>query len=115
MSNPRNRRFDRSLNFFALAVDSCPVMRTVTADLMPTLNFKGKAVIETYHHTVPHHRLEFDAMLSLRPTHAGKVRCVYNDDLTQPQYKGWLGMQPFLAGAMIGKPKLERIHDLASQ
>jgi len=27
---------------------------------MPTLNFKGKAVIETYHHTVPHHRLEFE-------------------------------------------------------
>ena len=32
---------------------------------MPTLNFKGKAVIETYHHTVPHHRLEFDEKLSL--------------------------------------------------
>ena len=47
---------------------------------MPTLNFKGKAVVETYHHTVPHHRLEFDDMLSLRPTHAGKVRCVYNDN-----------------------------------
>jgi DNA modification methylase len=34
---------------------------------MPTLNFKGKAVIETYHHTVPHHRLEFDDKLSLLP------------------------------------------------
>lgn len=98
---------------------------------MPTLNFKGKAVIETYHHTVPHHRLEFDEKLSLLPTgqkpaldgnliiegdnllalkallptHAGKVKCVYidppyntgdegwvyNDKLTQPQFKEWIG------------------------
>ncbi|MGN6725533.1 MAG: site-specific DNA-methyltransferase [Tepidisphaeraceae bacterium] len=98
---------------------------------MPTLNFKGKAVIETYHHTVPHHRLEFDEKLSLLPkgqkpaldgnliiegdnllalkallpTHAGKVKCVYidppyntgnegwvyNDNLTQPQFKEWIG------------------------
>ena len=29
---------------------------------MPTLNFKGKTVIETYRHTVAHHRLEFDAV-----------------------------------------------------
>ena len=98
---------------------------------MPTLNFKGKAVIETYHHTVPHHRLEFDPKLSLLPkrtapsldgnliiegdnllalkallpTHAGKVKCVYidppyntgnegwvyNDNLTQPQFKEWIG------------------------
>jgi adenine-specific DNA-methyltransferase len=72
---------------------------------MPTLQFKGKSVIETYHHTVPHHRLEFDAKLSclpegekpslegnliiegdnllalkaLLPTHAGKVKCIYID------------------------------------
>jgi adenine-specific DNA-methyltransferase len=98
---------------------------------MPTLNFKGKAVIETYHHTVPHHRLEFDPKLSLLPkgtkpsldgnliiegdnllalkallpTHAGKIKCVYidppyntgnegwvyNDNLTQPQFKEWIG------------------------
>jgi len=98
---------------------------------MPTLNFKGKAVIETYHHTVPHHRLEFDEKLSLLPkgakpsldgnliiegdnllalkallpTHAGKIKCVYidppyntgnegwvyNDNLTQPQFKEWIG------------------------
>jgi len=98
---------------------------------MPTLNFKGKAVIETYHHTVPHHRLEFDDKLSLLPkgekpsldgnliiegdnllalkallpTHAGKIKCVYidppyntgnegwvyNDNLTQPQFKEWIG------------------------
>jgi DNA modification methylase len=98
---------------------------------MPTLNFKGKAVIETYHHTVPHHRLEFDQKLSvlppgqkpsvegnlviegdnllalkaLLPTHAGKIKCVYidppyntgnegwvyNDNLTQPQFKEWIG------------------------
>jgi DNA modification methylase len=98
---------------------------------VPTLQFKGKSVIETYHHTVPHHRLEFDAKLSLLPrgekpgldgnliiegdnllalkallpTHAGKVKCiyidppyntgnegwVYNDNLTQPQFKEWIG------------------------
>ncbi len=98
---------------------------------MPTLQFKGKSVIETYHHTVPHHRLEFDPKLSLLPkgekpslegnliiegdnllalkallpTHAGRVKCiyidppyntgdegwVYNDNLTQPQFKEWIG------------------------
>lgn len=34
---------------------------------MPTIQFKGKSVIETYHHTVPHHRLEFVPKLSLLP------------------------------------------------
>ncbi len=98
---------------------------------MPTLHFKGKTVIETHHHTVPHHTLEFDRELSvlesgqapsldgnliiegdnllalkaLLPTHAGKVKCiyidppyntgnegwVYNDNLTQPQFKEWIG------------------------
>ncbi len=32
---------------------------------MPVLQFKGKTAVENYHHTVPHHRLEFDAKLSL--------------------------------------------------
>ena len=98
---------------------------------MPVLQFKGKTAVETYHHTVPHHRLEFDAKLSLLakgekpsldgnliiegdnllalkallPTHAGRVKCiyidppyntgnegwVYNDNLTQPQFKEWIG------------------------
>ena len=98
---------------------------------MPTIQFKGKSVIETYHHTVPHHRLEFVpklsvlpkgerpgldgnliiegdnlvALKSLLPTHAGRVKCiyidppyntgdegwVYNDNLTQPQFKEWIG------------------------
>jgi adenine-specific DNA-methyltransferase len=98
---------------------------------VPTIQFKGKSVIESYHHTVPHHRLEFDAKLSLLPkgerpsldgnliiegdnllalkallpTHAGRVKCiyidppyntgnegwVYNDNLTQPQFKEWIG------------------------
>jgi hypothetical protein len=70
---------------------------------MPVLQFKGKTAMENYHHTVPHHRLEFDAKLSLLakgekpsldgnliiegdnllalkallPTHAGRVKCVY--------------------------------------
>ena len=98
---------------------------------MPVLQFKGKSVIESYHHTVAHHRLDFDkklsvlpkgekpgldgnliiegdnlkALKSLLPTHAGKVKCiyidppyntgnegwVYNDNLTQPQFKEWVG------------------------
>lgn len=32
---------------------------------MPFIQFKGKATIETYHHTVPHHTLEFDKSLSI--------------------------------------------------
>lgn len=100
---------------------------------MPSLQFKGKSVIETYHHTVPHHRLVLDPKLSvlekgqkpslegnliiegdnllalkaLLPTHAGKVKCVYidppyntgnegwiyNDNLTQPQFKEWIGKE----------------------
>ena len=97
---------------------------------MPVLQFKGKTVVENYHHTLPHHRLEFDrdlsllakdkkpsldgnliiegdnllALKALLPTHAGKVKCiyidppyntgnegwVYNDNLTQPQFKEWI-------------------------
>jgi adenine-specific DNA-methyltransferase len=98
---------------------------------MPVLQFKGKSAVENYHHAVPHHRLEFDAKLSLLPkgqspsldgnliiegdnllalkallpTHSGRVKCVYidppyntgnegwvyNDNLTQPQFKEWIG------------------------
>src|SRR3989337_2502699 len=98
---------------------------------MPVLQFKGKSAIESYHHTVPHHTLEFDPKLSvlgkggkpqlegnliiegdnlialkaLLPTHAGRIKCiyidppyntgnegcVYNDNLTQPQFKEWIG------------------------
>jgi len=98
---------------------------------MPVLQFKGKTAIESYHHTVPHHTLEFDEKLSvlaageppsldgnliiegdnllalkaLLPTHAGRIKCiyidppyntgnegwVYNDNLTQPQFKEWIG------------------------
>lgn len=98
---------------------------------MPVLQFKGKSAIESYHHVVPHHRLEFDGKLSvlpkgekpsldgnliiegdnllalkaLLPTHAGRIKCVYidppyntgnegwvyNDNLTQPQFKEWIG------------------------
>ncbi|MCX5655345.1 MAG: site-specific DNA-methyltransferase [Planctomycetota bacterium] len=98
---------------------------------MPFLQFKGKSAIESYHHVVAHHRLDFDAKLSvlpkgekpglggnliiegdnllalkaLLPTHAGRIKCiyidppyntgnegwVYNDNLTQPQFKEWIG------------------------
>jgi len=30
---------------------------------MPVLQFKGKTAIECYHHTLPHHTLEFDGKL----------------------------------------------------
>lgn len=108
-----------------------PRTRRASGLAMPTIQFKGKSVIETYHHTVAHHRLEFvpklsvlpkgekpslegnliiegDNLLALKallPTHAGKVKCiyidppyntgnegwVYNDNLTQPQFKEWIG------------------------
>lgn len=98
---------------------------------MPVIQFKGKTAIESYHHTIPHHALEFDPKLSvlskgekpsldgnliiegdnllalkaLLPTHAGRINCVYidppyntgnegwvyNDNLTQPQFKEWIG------------------------
>lgn len=98
---------------------------------MPFLQFKGKTAIECYHHTIPHHTIEFDEYLSLLgkgvnpnldgnliiegdnllalkallPTHAGRIKCiyidppyntgnegwVYNDNLTQPQFKEWIG------------------------
>src|SRR5947209_6281258 len=98
---------------------------------MPVLQFKGKTAIESYHHSVPHHTLDFDgklsvlgkgekpgldgnliiegdnllALKSLLPTHAGRIKCiyidppyntgnegwVYNDNLTQPQFKEWIG------------------------
>lgn len=98
---------------------------------MPVIQFKGKTAIESYHHTIPHHTLEFDPKLSvlpkgekpsldgnliiegdnllalkaLLPTHAGRIKCiyidppyntgnegwVYNDNLTQPQFKEWIG------------------------
>jgi len=32
---------------------------------MPVLQFKGKKAVECYHHTVPHHVLEFDPKLSV--------------------------------------------------
>ncbi len=98
---------------------------------MPVLQFKGKTAVESYHHVVPHHTLEFDEKLSvsgkdekpslegnliiegdnllalkaLLPTHAERIKCIYidppyntgnegwiyNDNLTQPQFKEWIG------------------------
>ena len=72
---------------------------------MPVLQFKGKTAVECYHHTVPHHVLEFDPKLSvlgkgekpgldgnliiegdnllalkaLLPTHAGRIKGIYID------------------------------------
>ena len=98
---------------------------------MPSLQFKGKSAVETYHHALPHHTLDIapdlsargegqepslggnliiegDNLLALKallPTHAGRVKCayidppyntgnegwVYNDNVTQPQFKEWIG------------------------
>jgi adenine-specific DNA-methyltransferase len=98
---------------------------------MPVIHFKGKTAVESYHHIVPHHTLDFNSKLSLLPkaqdpsldgnliiegdnlvalkallpTHAGQIQCVYfdppyntgnedwvyNDNLTQPQFKEWIG------------------------
>lgn len=83
---------------------------------MPTLDFKGKSVIETHHHTVAHHTLEFDPKLSLLPkgekpslsgnliiegdnllalkallpTHAGKIKCVYIDPPYNTGNEAWV-------------------------
>src|SRR6266550_4309465 len=83
---------------------------------MPLLQFKGKSAIETYHHTVPHHALEFDEKLSvlgkgekpsldgnliiegdnllalkaLLPTHAGRIKCIYIDPPYNTGNEGWV-------------------------
>ena len=63
---------------------------------VPSLQFKGKSVIETHHHTVPHHRLEFDAKLSL---------------LLRDAPRGWCcsGKRGSCGGA-AGAERSERIH-----
>src|SRR3989337_2200164 len=83
---------------------------------MPVLQFKGKAAVECYHHTVPHHVLEFDPKLSvlgkgekpgldgnliiegdnllalkaLLPTHAGNIKCIYIDPPYNTGNEGWV-------------------------
>lgn len=83
---------------------------------MPILQFKGKTAVETYHHTVPHHTLEFDEKLSvlgkgekpsldgnliiegdnllalkaLLPTHAGRIKCIYIDPPYNTGNEGWV-------------------------
>ena len=83
---------------------------------MPVLSFKGKTAVETYHHTVPHHTLEFDKKLSclpkgeepsldgnliiegdnllalkaLLPTHAGRIKCIYIDPPYNTGNEGWV-------------------------
>ena len=62
---------------------------------MPVLQFKGKTAIECYHHTVPHHTLEFDGKLSAlgKGEKAGLDGnlIIEEDNLTQPQFKEWVG------------------------
>ena len=83
---------------------------------MPVLQFKGKTAIDNYHHTVPHHVLDFDrgllvldrgerpgldgnliiegdnllALKALLPTHAGRVKCIYIDPPYNTGNEGWV-------------------------
>jgi hypothetical protein len=131
---------------------------------VPSIQFKGKSVIETYHHTVPHHRLvmvpklsvlpkgekpglagnliiEGDNLIALKallPTHARKVKCVYidppyntgnegwiyNDNLTQPQFKEWIGKEVGKEGEDATRhdkwccmmwPRLELLYELLDE
>src|SRR5438552_10959504 len=131
---------------------------------MPVLQFKGKTAIECYHHTVPHHLLDFDNKLSvlgksekpgldgnliiegdnllalkaLLSTHAGRIKCiyidppyntgnedwVYNDNLTQPQFKEWIGKTVGKEGEDFTRhdkwccmmyPRLQLLKDLLSE
>jgi len=131
---------------------------------MPVIQFKGKTAIESYHHTIPHHTLEFDPKLSvlpkgekpslegnliiegdnllalkaLLPTHAGRIKCIYidppyntgnegwiyNDNLTQPQFKEWIGKTVGKEGEDFTRhdkwccmmyPRLQLLKDLLSE
>ena len=83
---------------------------------MPVIQFKGKTAIESHHHTIPHHTLEFDPKLSvltkgekpsldgnliiegenllalkaLLPTHAERIKCVYIDPAYNTGNEGWV-------------------------
>lgn len=83
---------------------------------MPFLQFKGKTAVESYHYSVPHHTLEFNARLSLLapgqtptlddnliiegdnlralkallPTHAGRIKCIYIDPPYNTGEEGWV-------------------------
>lgn len=104
---------------------------------MPTLNWIGKEAVVNHHKEVPFHLLEPDAALSagaasgnlliegdnlealksLLPHYAGKVKCIYidppyntgnegwsyNDNVNSPQIRKWLGK-------VIGRDDLDR-HD----
>ena len=104
---------------------------------MPVLQFKGKTAIECYHHSVPHHTLEFDGKLSvlgkgekpgldgnliiegdnlialkaLLPTHAGRIKCIYIDPPYTPGTKvGFrtLGSGPTVLGDQSQNSRLNR-------
>src|SRR5687768_4912168 len=95
---------------------------------MARLEFTGKRFVENYHQVVPHRKLEIDkkksltdkpgledniivhgdnleALKSLMPHFAGRVKCIYidppyntgkdiwiyNDNVNSPFHKAWLG------------------------
>jgi len=99
---------------------------------MPVIQFKGKTAIESYHHTVPHHTLEFDPKLSvlpkgekpsldgnliiegdnllalkaLLPTHAGRIKCIYTTRHTTQETKA--GFTTTISVSRSSKNGLER-------
>lgn len=80
---------------------------------MPQLTFKGKSLVQSYHHTIPFHELipkkdksltnkvslhdnfiiHGDNLLALKallPTYAGKVKCIYIDPPYNTGNEGWV-------------------------
>jgi adenine-specific DNA-methyltransferase len=80
---------------------------------MPTLNFKGKALVQNYHLTVPYHELKpvksksltktaslhdnlvvhgdnLKALKALLPYYHGKVKCIYIDPPYNTGNEGWV-------------------------
>ncbi len=69
---------------------------------MPVLQFKGKTAVECYHHSVPHHALEFDAKLSLlgkgeTPGLDGNLKIwIHRDDLARFEQDTGCKVRPML-------------------
>src|SRR5229473_8407194 len=80
---------------------------------MPSLNFKGKALVQNFHLLVPYHELKLvksksltpkvslhdnlvvhgdslKALKSLLPYYAGKVKCIYIDPPYNTGNEGWV-------------------------
>src|SRR5665213_1971849 len=95
-----------------LRVDGIP-RRQCYDQLMPSLNFKGKALVQNFHLLVPYHELKLvksksltpkpslhdnlvvhgdnlKALKSLLPYYAGKVKCIYIDPPYNTGNENWV-------------------------